>query len=203
MNRQRGFLGFGVVELVVYAAIAVAALAAIAGVVYKANHWCNTVCKEARAETAKEKARADGAEQRIAEAQKRASDMTMLWDRERQGREADARARESSRIQAFGPVEAAARGLSRPVARTPFPRDAARVLDSAIAAGNAALARPAAEPAETAAAPPAAAESVDVAGVTQWGVACAKQYAALADQVIGWQTFYRNLQLAQAQEAIH
>ena len=54
-----------------------------------------------------------------------------------------------------------------------------------------------------AAAPPAAAESVDVAGVTQWGVACAKQAAARADQVIGWQTFYRNLQLAQAQEAIH
>lgn len=191
-------------RLIAYGIAALIALAAIATVVYKVRHWCNAACVEQTQRADKEKVRADGAEERIAEAQKRASAMVALWDTERQARERDAVQREGERNARFGPVENAARSLPAAVARTVFPAPAARVLDDAIAAGNAAIARPADEPAKSPGpASPNPAGAVDVAGVTTWGVAVAALYAACADQVRGWQDFYSGLRRTQLEEQIH
>jgi hypothetical protein len=198
MNRQRGFfVAAWAIPYILYAVAGIAILAAIGTVAYKVNHWCNAAC-------AVQTTRADRAEAAIRTAQQRASAMALLWDKERQGREADARTAEANRLAAFVPVEAAARNLPAPVARVLFPATAARVLDAAVGAANAQIAGPATVPPEKAAAPPAdPAGTVDVGGVVAWGIACAKQYAEVAAQVTGWQTYYASLQAAQLQEALH
>ncbi len=197
MNRQRGFIP---ISLIMYAVAALAVMAALATLVYKVNHWCNAAC------TAQTE-RADAAEASINAAQDRATAMALLWDKERQGRESDARQRETDRTARFAPILAASRSLPADVARVRFPDAAARVLDDAINASNARLAGPASEPAKEAATAPAAptstvdaANQVDVASVTQWGVTCASMYAASVDQILGWQDFYQGLRQAQLAE---
>lgn len=191
MRHARGFVTVG---FVVYAIAAVAVLAVIGTAAWRINHWCNAACKA-------EGVRADAAESTIKTAQERATAMTMLWDAERQKREADANARQADRAARFVAVDSAVVRLPAATGRIPFPSNAVRVFDAAIDAGNAGVARSAGEPAkETAAASaaPADGERVTVGDVTNWAVAVAKVYAECADMVTGWQSFYEGLRVAQA-----
>jgi hypothetical protein len=199
---QRGMVPVG---LIVYAVLALGALAVIGAAAYRVNHWCNAACAAAKAETVKETARADAAEQAIAAAKAEAERMRSRWAAETVALQVAAVQLEGERNARFAAVASAARGLPAVDARLRFPTSAAGVLELAISAGNATIARPPGEPAKETVAAPAAAEGAgfDVAGVTAWGVACAKLYAEVADQVTGWQAFYARLQAAQLAEAIH
>ena len=195
MKTQRGFAEL--VTLAIYAGIALAIAGVLYGAYYSVQHWCNTVCKDARLER-------DGLQAEKKAAQERATAMTMLWDRERTAREADARQREGDRNARFVVVEKVAATLPAADAHVRIPDSAVRVLDGAVAAGNAGIARPATEPATETRAPPAdPAGAVDVAGLTGWVVTAARQYAACTDQVAGWQAFYGNILAAQFQNEVH
>lgn len=199
MNTRAHLRGFVSVGFVVYALATLAVLAALGTVAWRVNHWCNAACE---AQTK----RADAAEGSIKAAQERATAMTMLWDGERQKREADAKQHEADRAARFAAVDAAANRLSPTVGRVRFAADAVGVFDAAINAGNAGIARPAGDPAkETAAASAAAADRdrVTVADVTGWAVAVIKLYAECADTVTGWQSFYEGLRFAQIRDGIH
>jgi len=197
MNRQRGSLLF-------MALGAVALLAIAATLIWKAQHWCNTACENAKAETVKQTARVAALEGSIKAAQDRATAIALLWSGNVTREDSNAKQRDADRAARFAPIAAAARGLPASSARVVFPADAARVLDDAIRAGNAPTAGSAREPAEGAgAAPAAAAGVVDVAGITTWGVDVAGLYSSCVDQVVGWQKFYAGLQQAQVAEQIH
>jgi hypothetical protein len=99
---------------------------------------------------------------------------------------------ENRRNERFAPVEAAARNLPSAVAGSAFDRAAASVVRDAITAANDAIARPAAGTPQEAPAT-AAAEDATVGDITAWSVVVAKQYAELAEQVVGWQNFYAAL----------
>ncbi len=191
---QKGFIP---ISLIMYAVAALAVMAAIATLVYKVNHWCNKACV---AQTE----RADKAEAAIEDAHKRATAMVLLWDKERQGREQDAKQRDVDRTARFAPILAASRSLPADVARTPFPAAAVVVLERAIDAGNASITRPSGEPPEaTGPAPTAPAGVVDAGGLTEWGVNVSGLYATCVDRVHGWEDFYTGLRNAQVAEAVH
>lgn len=198
MSNQRGFIPIG---LIVYGVAALAVMAALGVAAWKVDHWCNSACKNAQLEIKQQSARADAAEAAIKAAQERATAIALLWAGKVTTEETNAKQRDTDRAARFGPILAASRSLPAADARVRFPAPAVRVLDDAIRAGNAAIARPAAEPEKAAATAAATAartdDAVDVAGVTQWGVAVSALYAACADQVRGWIDFYAGLQRAQ------
>lgn len=165
----------------------------LGGLWYGAEHWCNGVCRDARAEVATLKSEK-------AAAQKMAAAIATKYGEQVAATQAAEAQRDGERNARFVPVESAARNLPAAIARIVVPAAAVRVLDDAIIASNATLAKPAAGAAESARAPPA---DSDLASVTSWGVTCAKQYAELADEVVGWQRFYAGLQAAQLAEQLH
>jgi len=195
--RQRGFADL--VTLVIYGVI----FAVVAGTAYGAwrtlNGWCNGACEAARAETVTATARADAAEAKIAAANAEAQRVRLAWAADSVEAQARAIQAEGERNARFKPIHAAAKSLPAADARIRIPDSAVWVLDSAVAAGNVTIAGPATEAADQARAPPAdPAQPVDVEGVTAWGAQVAQQYAACADQVAGWQTFYAELQRKQS-----
>lgn len=200
MNRQRGFA----ITLILYALAALAVLAAVGAIVWKVQHWCNAACKDAQAETVAAVARAEAAEAAIDRAKKETARVTLAWAADSVAAQTRAIEAKGERDVRFAPIHNAARGLPAADARVRIPDSAVGVLDRAVDAGNATITRPAAGAADQARATPAdPAGVVDVAGLTAWGVQVAQQYAACADQVTGWQTFYGGLQRNQLSEAIH
>lgn len=189
MNRQRGF------GLIAYGIGALVFIAAIGGLIYAVQHWCNSACQE-------QSDRADRAEASIRVAQERATAIALLWAGKVTQEDTHAREREADRTTRFAPVVVAARNLPAAVARGVFPIPAARVLDDAIRASNTAPTRSASEPAKepTPVAPSTEevdeVDEVDVSNVVDWGVTVASLYTACTDQVRGWQDFYHGLQQA-------
>lgn len=200
MNRQRGIA----IDLILYL-VAGAFILGLAGwAVWQAQHWCNTACKDAKAEAATATARADAAEAAIAAAERETKRVLLAWAADSVTAQTRAIQAEGERHARFTPIHTAARSLPAADAGVRIPASAVGVLDRAVDAGNAAIARPAAEAAgQAAAASPDPAGAVDVAGLTAWGVQVTEQYAACADQVAGWQTFYAGLQRNQTTEAVH
>ena len=202
MMRQRGFADL--ITLAIYAGI----FAVIAGTAYGAwrtlDGWCNGACKDAHAETVLATARADAAESKIAAAEREATRVRLAWAADSVAAQSRAIEAEGKRNARFKPLYLAARGLPAADARIRIPDSAIGVLDRAVDAGNTAIAGSAPGAADQARAPPTdPAHVVDVAGVTAWGVQVAQQYAACADQVAGWQTFYAKLQGEQSAAQIH
>ena len=195
--RQRGFADL--ITLVIYAGI----VAVIAGIAYGAwrtlNGWCNGACEAARAEAATATIRADAAEAKIAAANAEAQRVRLAWAADSVAAQTRAIQAEGERHVRFKSIHSAAKSLPSADARIRIPASAVGVLDRAVDAGNAAIARPAPGAADQARATPAdPAQPVDVAGVTAWGVQVTEQYAACADQVAGWQDWYRRLQEKQS-----
>lgn len=200
MNRQRGIA----VTLILYAVAAIAAVGIVAGLWWKVDHWCNKAC--GTAQTERDAALADVAKltESIAAAERETKRVMLAWAADSVAAQTRAIQAEGERNARFAPIHTAARSLPAADAGVRIPASAVGVLDRAVDAGNAAIARPAAEAAGQAAAvatDPAGA--VDVAGLTTWGVQVTEQYAACADQVTGWQAFYAGLQRNQTTEAIH
>lgn len=160
---------------------------------YAEEHRCNAACKA-------QMKRADASEAREATAKRMAAAIAVKYGEQVQATAAAEVKLEGERNARFVPVESAAHNLPAAVARIRVPASAVRVLDDAVDAANASLAKPAAGAVESARAP--AADS-DLEGLTAWGVTCAKQYAEAADEVIGWQRFYAGLQAAQLAEQLH
>lgn len=165
----------------------------LAGAWYWMEHRCNVACQDARVER-------DAALESIARAKAAERAIAALYGEQVLATQKAEAQRDGERNARFAPIESAVRQLPPADARLRFPASAARVLDDAIRAGNARLAEPATGPDQEAR---AVATDTDVASVTAWGVTCAKQYAELVDQVLGWQSFYAGLQHAQTIEQLH
>lgn len=177
--------------LVLRIGAALALAAACYAAWYGVEHWCNAAC---RAETQ----RADGIKAAwdadIARRVALTTAITLEWDKQRQIADALEAKHEQIRNVLFASAEAAARALPKPVASVVVPGAAVGVLNAAVDASNTTAAGPAREPPT----PPTAATADSSLGlVVEWGVTCAKYYAAAVDQVVGWQKFYAGLRLAE------
>lgn len=177
---QRGFAE----GLILYAIVAVVTLAAIGGAYYKLQHYCNTVCKDARAEVGVLKSEK-------AAAQERATAIALMWSgqvdktaKAEQQLETDRHARAEKVRTAAAALPAADRGR-------PVPAAVVRVLGDAASAANAAGTPTRAQ--ETA--PPVADTSLGV--LTDWAVLVTEIHAECRDRVRQWEEFYSGLRAAQ------
>lgn len=158
---------------------------------WQANHWCNTVCKEARAE------RDELAVQKAA-AIKRATDLALLWSAEVDRSEIAARQRKERNAALFAPLTNRARSVPRGgvVAVSPA---AARVFVDAAAAANAPAApagrEAGADPIPDAA--PAAPVIFDEREFADWVVTAAMAYADARNQWGACVEHYERLRTAQ------
>jgi hypothetical protein len=184
VNKQRGFIEGIALKLVIYGVIALAVAGLIATAVYKANHWCNTVCKDERAGRI-------AAETAIAVANKETERIRIAWAQESVEAQKVAIELERKRRESFAPIRAAAQNLAPHVSSMPFDGTAALILRGAINAANNAIA-PAAPGAVEAPSAPASTDST-VGAVTDWSVTCADKYSEVALQLNGVLDFYENL----------
>ena len=194
MNRQRGFVIPTV--LIVYGLAALVAIAVTGAIAYKAQHWCNTVCKEARGERDQL-----AAEKR--EALRREAAIAVKYGEQVAATAAAEAKRQEVRDGQFAPVRARVRALPSAAGGMRVPADVVRVLDAATRAANAAGA-PAGAPEAAAAAPPAADSRGDL--LAGWFAEVAEIHAECRDRVAEWQTFYSGLRASQqepAHEQIH
>jgi len=197
MNRQRGFVD--VVGLVIGGVV----IAVIAGTAYGAWHtvntWCNAACKTAQTERDTARTAVTKLTDEKLAAVAESNRVRLAWAADSVEAQARAIQAEGERNARFTPIHAAAKSLPTADARIRIPASAVELLDRAVDAGNVTIAGPASETTDQARAPPAdPAQPVDVEGVTVWGAQVAQQYAACADQVAGWQDFYRRLQEKQS-----
>lgn len=161
--------------------------AILAGVVvYRANHWCNTVCKDARVER----------DQLVAEkmaAQERATALALLWAKSLDDAERKERERESEAARRYDSLLARAQAVDRgPGMRLSV--GTIRLLDDASAAAN--LARPPAVDQDPAESVPPASDTTDEREIA---VAWVKASEAYADAFGKWQScvnFYQSLRSA-------
>lgn len=177
---QRGFAEV----LILYAIIAIVAVAAIGGAVYKVNHWCNTVCEDARAEVVMLKAEK-------AAAQERATAIALLWSGQVDKTASAESQLETLRHARAETVRAAAAALPAADRGRVVPAAVVRVLDSAAGAANSAGTTTGAEKA----APTSADTSLGV--LTDWAVVVTEIHAECRDRVAQWETFYAGLRAAQ------
>ncbi|HQR20130.1 MAG TPA: hypothetical protein PKV98_04650 [Burkholderiaceae bacterium] len=189
MNKQRGFLEAWAIKWIAYGVIALVIAGLIGVAVYKANHWCNTVCKDERAARI-------AAEQVIKEANAETQRIRIAWAQESVEAQKVAIELERKRRESFKPIRAAAQALPPAVSAAPFDGGAARVLRDAIDAANAAVA-PTPPGAGEASASAASAPST-VGAVTEWSVSCADQYSEVASQLNRVLDFYENLRAKSA-----
>lgn len=173
---QRGFVIPAM--LILYAVIALAALAATGAIAYKAQHWCNSACKEARAER-------DQLAAEKAAVLKREAAIATLYGQQVAATQAAETKRDEVRHDTFSPIRQRARAVGVPVR---LPADALRVLADATSAANAAGAAGGADQAPAAASP--------APDVVSWYVDVAEIHAECRDRVAAWQRFYDGLRAA-------
>lgn len=188
MNRQRGFVIPTV--LIVYGLAALVAIAVTGAIAYKAQHWCNTVCKEARGER-------DQLAAEKSAALKREAAIAVLYGQQVAATQAAETKREEVRHETFAPIRQRAGAL----VGVRVPPDAVRVLTDATNAANAA-----GTPAVPDQAPAAPAAPADSASLVAWFVDVAEIHAECRDRVAAWTDFYNGLRAAPSEvpiEQIH
>lgn len=181
--------GIGIGIWLRLAAIAAMAIAVYA-FVYAVEHWCNTVCKEARADNV-------ALRESLDRTKKLATDMTNLWDAKRQQAEKQADDDELTRASLFAAVESSRSRLSAAVSGRVVPAVAAGVLNDAVRAGNRASAPAAGEVGKDTT--PATGDS-NLGAVVDWGITCSRYYSTCRSQVIDLVDFYNGLREAQPKE---
>ena len=133
-----------------------------------------------------------------AKREKALTDMTMLWDQQRQKAEAAQEVAQHAQDQLIAQAQAAARALPPAVAAIRIPAVAVRVPNDALDREPGATGPPAQPGADTA---PSAADS-DVGLVVGWIVdTVIPLYNACRVEVTGWQAYYASLQAAQPKGA--
>lgn len=176
LRHQRGFVIPAM--LILYAVIALAAIAATAGIAYKAQHWCNAACTEARAER-------DTLAAEKAAVLKREAAIATLYGQQVAATQAAETKRDEVRHDTFDPIRQRAGAAGRGARLS---ADALRVLADATSAANAAGATGSADQA-----PATAATAPDV---VSWYVDVAEIHAECRDRVAAWQRFYDGLRAA-------
>lgn len=177
--KQRGFVI--PVTLIVYGLLALGAIAVLGGIAYKAQHWCNVACKDARAQ------RDELAAEKSA-ALKREAAIAVLYGQQVAATQAAENRRDEVRHDTFATLRTRAIPVGAGVR---VPAAAVRLLADATNAANAAGTP--ASPQETAA--PAAAPA-DGASLVGWLVDVTEIHAECRDRVAAWERFYDGLRAA-------
>ena len=159
--------------------------------IYRANHWCNSVCKEARSEVEQLQAEKKAA-------QERATAITMLWAAQVDKTEAEARKRRESNETKFAGLGARARAL--PAAAVRVSAAAAGLLDDVSRAANAAAAPGGGEAPAEAVPQSTGPVAYDEREFAQYIVLAGQAYADAVNQWRSCVNHYERLAEAQQQE---
>lgn len=185
MNRQRGFGDL----LVLYVIGAIAAALVIGGGIYKAQHWCNVACQDARKE------RDTLAAEKAAVLKREAAIAVLYGEQVARTSKVESQLTEARNVR-FGSARANVRALSPADRDRAVPAAVVRVLDDAARAANAS--GPAAGT-QASVAPPAdrAGRDARLGAVAEWMVTVAEIHAECRDRVAQWERFYDGLRAAQ------
>ena len=121
---------------------------------------------------------------------KRTTEITNLWDQQRQRADKEAEDHERIRIALFADVATLSARVPDRDRAVVVPASAVRVLNSAVVAANTDAASASGKPREEAS---ATSGDSNVGELVKWGIDCATKYADAVDEVLGLQSFYNKL----------